>query len=181
LRLLAVCGSLRRASYNGALLGAAAADPPSGTEVVVWRDLASIPPFSEDLEPAPPTSVVSLRDEISRSDAVLIATPEYNGSVPGALKNALDWVSRPFAVNALRDKPVAVVGASQGLFGAVRAQAELRRILKAIGARVQERDLPVARAHEAFTADGQLRDPRLAASLRAIVADLVCSAEQRAA
>lgn len=181
MRLLAIGGSLRRGSHNSALLGAAAAECPSGVEFVVWRDLADVPAFNEDLESAPPRSVMSLKDEISRSDAVLIATPEYNGSVPGALKNALDWVSRPFATNALRNKPVAVVGASVGLFGAVGAQAELRKILNAIGARVQDRDLPIAQAHEAFTADGRLRDPRLAARLRAIVAALVYSAEQRAA
>ena len=181
MRLLAIGGSLRRGSHNSALLGAAAGECPSGVEFVVWRDLADVPAFNEDLESAPPRSVMSLKDEISRSDAVLIATPEYNGSVPGALKNALDWVSRPFATNALRNKPVAVVGASVGLFGAVGAQAELRKILNAIGARVQDRDLPIAQAHEAFTADGRLRDPRLAARLRAIVAALVYSAEQRAA
>ena len=181
MRLLAISGSLRRGSYNSALLDAAAAEAPAGIEFVVWRDLAAIPAFNEDLERAPPPSVVSLRDAVARSDAVLIATPEYNGSVPGALKNALDWVSRPFATNALRSKPVAVVGASQGLFGAVWAQAELRKILATIGARAQDCDLSVAQAHEAFTADGRLRDPRLAARLRAIVAALAYSAEQRAA
>lgn len=181
MRLLAIGGSLRRGSYNSALLGAAAAECPSDVEFVVWCRLAVIPAFNEDLETTPPRSVESLNDEIARSDAVLIATPEYNGSVPGALKNALDWVSRPFATNALRNKPVAVVGASEGLFGAVGAQAELRKILKTIGARVQDSDLPIAQAHGAFTADGRLRDPRLAARLRAIVAALVYSAEQRAA
>ena len=180
MRLLAISGSLRSGSYNSALLHAAEAESPADVEFVLWRDLAAIPAFNEDLERAPPPSVMSLRREIARSDAVLIATPEYNRSVPGALKNALDWVSRPFATNALRNKPVAVVGASQGLFGAVWAQAELRKILATIGARVQDRDLPVSQAHEAFT-EGRLRDPRLAARLRVIVAALVHSAEQRAA
>ncbi len=128
-----------------------------------------------------PPPVAQLRSEIARADAVLIATPEYNASVPGALKNALDWASRPYAENVLRDKPVAVIGASPGLFGAVWAQADLRRILKTIGARVEERDLPIAQAHEAFTADGRLRDPRLAAALSSIVGDLVSQAAQRAA
>lgn len=181
MRLLAISGSLRRGSYNSALLDAAAAEAQADVELVVWRDLAAIPAFNEDLEGAPPPSVVSLRDAVARSDAVLIATPEYNGSVPGALKNALDWVSRPFATNALRRKPVAVVGASQGLLGAVGAQAELRKILATIGARVQDRDLPVAQAHGAFTADGRLRDPCLGVRLRAILTALADSAEQRAA
>ncbi len=105
--------------------------------------------------------------------AVLIATPEYNGSIPGALKNALDWASRPFPDNCLRGKPVAVVGASTGLFGAVWAQAELRKVLKTIGASVLETDLPVATAHDAFTADGRLREPRLAMTLCGIVGELV--------
>jgi chromate reductase len=180
MRLLAISGSLRRGSYNSRLLDAAAADLPCGVELVVWRGLAGIPAFDEDLGTVPP-KVEELRDEIARSDAVLIATPEYNASVPGALKNALDWVSRPFATNPLRGKPVAVVGASQGLFGAVWAQADLRRILETIGARVDERDLPVARAHEAFAAGRRLHDPQLAARLAAIVADLVREPTRRAA
>ncbi|HSC90198.1 MAG TPA: NAD(P)H-dependent oxidoreductase [Gaiellaceae bacterium] len=179
MRVLAISGSLRRGSYNSALLGAAAAECPHA-EFVVWRGLADIPAYDEDLDLVPP-AVAELRDEIARSDAVLIATPEYNASVPGALKNALDWASRPFATNALRNKPVAVIGASQGLFGAVWAQADLRRVLATIGARVDDRELPVARAHEAFTADGRLRDPGLATILRAIVDDLICRTAQRAA
>jgi chromate reductase len=171
MRLLAISGSLRRGSYNSALLDAAAAECPSHVEFVVWRGLADIPAFNEDLDMVPP-AVAALRREIARSDAVLFATPEYNASVPGALKNALDWVSRPFATNVLRNKPVAVVGASEGLFGAVWAQAELRKVLAVIGARVGDRELPVSQAREAFTADMRLRDPHLAATLRAIVSDL---------
>ena len=111
-------------------------------EFVIWRGLADIPAYDEDLERLPPPlRVAALRHEIGRSDAVLIATPEYNGSIPGALKNALDWVSRPFATNVLRNKRVAVVGASTGLFGAVRAQAELRNVLAVIGANVLETGL----------------------------------------
>jgi chromate reductase len=179
MRLLAISGSLRQGSYNSALLGAAASAAGCDVEVVVWRGLAAIPAFDEDL--VAPAPVTALRGEIARADAVLIATPEYNASVPGALKNALDWASRPFPANVLRDKPVAVVGASQGLFGAVWAQADLRRILRTIGARVDDRELPVSRAHEAFTEEGRLRDPELAAQLRAIVTDLVCVPAQRAA
>jgi chromate reductase, NAD(P)H dehydrogenase (quinone) len=98
--------------------------------------------------------VRALREEIGAADAVLISTPEYNASVPGHLKNALEWSSRPFPDNALRGKPVAVVGASTGLFGAVWAQAELRKVLGSIGARVVDEELPVGQAHEAFTPDG---------------------------
>ena len=128
MRILAISGSLRRGSYNGALLEAASAECPADVEFVVWRGLADLPAFDQDLETAPePLSVATLKGEIARSDAVLISTPEYNASVPGALKNALDWASRPFAANVLRGKPVAVIGASTGLFGAVWAQAEVRR------------------------------------------------------
>jgi chromate reductase len=181
-RLLAVSGSLRRGSYNSALLDAAATECPVDAELVVWRRLADIPPYDEDLDTAPyPPAVASLRDEIARADAVLIATPEYNASIPGALKNALDWVSRPWATNPLRDKPVAVIGASTGVFGAVWAQAELRKVLGVIGARVDERELLVVHAHEAFDDGGRLRDAQLAARLRSIVRDLTSRAQQRAA
>ncbi len=181
MRLLAISGSLRRGSYNSALLRAAAAECPAEVEFVVWRGLAEIPAYDEDLETSPPVSVLSLRGEIARADALLIATPEYNASVPGGLKNALDWASRPFATKVLRGKPVAVIGASTGLFGAVWAQAELRKILSTIGACVDDRELPVIQAHQAFTSEGRLRDPRLAATLRAIVGDLVSPAAERAA
>jgi len=180
MRLLAISGSLRRGSHNTALLAAAAAGLPSSVDFVHWHGLADVPAYDEDVAVAP-GPVNALRHEIGRSDAVLISTPEYNASVPGALKNALDWASRPFATNVLRDKPVAVVGASTGIFGAVWAQAELRRILTAIGARVDPRELPVGAAHEAFTEDGRLRDPRLAATLRTIVRDLTCETQRRAA
>ncbi len=172
MRLLAISGSLRQRSYNSALLDAVAAECRSTVEFVLWRGLADIPAYDEDLDETP-TAVAQLREEIARSDAVLIATPEYNGSIPGALKNALDWASRPFPDNCLRGKPVAVVGASTGLFGAVWAQAELRKVLKTIGASVLETDLPVATAHDAFTADGRLREPRLAMTLCGIVGELV--------
>lgn len=180
MRLLGISGSLRRGSYNSALLAAAAAAVEcSAVEFVVWRGLAEIPAYSEDLETVP-APVAALRRELAEADAVLIATPEYNASVPGALKNALDWASRPFPGNALRNRPVAVIGASQGIFGAVWAQADLRRILNAIGALVDDRELAVGRAHEAFTDDRRLRDPQLAARLRAIVNDL-CEPAERAA
>ena len=104
---------------------------------------------------------------------MLIATPEYNGSIPGALKNALDWASRPFPDNCLRAKPVAVIGASTGLFGARWAQAELRKVLKTIGASVLETELPIAAAHEAFSAERKLREPQLSASICSIVSELV--------
>jgi len=182
MRLLAISGSLRRGSYNAALLDAAAADCPTGVEFVVWRGLADLPAYDEDIDVEPaPRPVAALRAEIERADALLIATPEYNASVPGALKNALDWASRPYSANPLRHKRVAVVGASTGLFGAVWAQAELRKVLQTMGASVLEAGLSVPDAHSAFTAEARLREPALALALRRIVRELVEETVERAA
>jgi chromate reductase len=172
--VLGLCGSLRRGSYNRRLLAAAAAELPRGVSLEVLEGLADIPPYNQDDEDgATPEAVEALRDAITAADAVLIATPEYNASLPGQLKNVLDWASRPFPDNALRDKPVAVVGASTGLFGAVWAQAELRKVLKAIGAHVVEGELPVGRAHDAFADDGGLDDPNLRSALATLVEQLL--------
>jgi chromate reductase len=179
MRLLAISGSLRCGSYNSALLAAAAAASPPDVEFVTWRGLDEIPAFDEDIDIPP--AVVNLQREIAQADAVLFATPEYNGSFPGALKNALDWVSRPFATNVLRHKRVAVIGASQGMFGAVWAQADLRKVLSRIGASVDDRELLVGLAGEQFTADARLRDPGHAARLETIVESLADCAAQRAA
>ncbi len=114
-----------------------------------------------------------LREAIGSADALLFATPEYNSSIPGALKNALDWVSRPLATNPLRFTPVAVVGASTGAFGAVWAQAELRKVLAAMGARVVEGDVALGHAHQKFDDDGALSDDEARAQLQALVSQLV--------
>ncbi|MDP9347310.1 MAG: NAD(P)H-dependent oxidoreductase [Actinomycetota bacterium] len=172
MRILGIAGSLRRGSHNRRLVRAAAHMLPSGVELVEWDGLADIPAFDEDLETTPPAVVQALLDEIESADAVLIATPEYNASVPGALKNALDWASRPFPDNVLKDKPVAVVGASTGLFGAVWAQAEVRKALKASGAHVLDSELPVGLADGAFTDDDRLQEPELQERLGDLVGDL---------
>jgi chromate reductase len=139
----------------------------------VFSRLAEIPPYSEDDEHLLPPVVAALKAAITAADAVLIATPEYNGSIPGQLKNALDWVSRPPKDSPLRGKPAAVIGASTGLFGAVWAQAELRKVLKTIGARMVESELPVAQAHETLGDDGLPRDPAARAQLQALLGELV--------
>ena len=173
-RILGISGSLRRGSHNCALLHAASAALPPGVELERFDGLPAVPPYDEDrdVEPAP-VAVRHLRQAIATADAVLFATPEYNASVPGQLKNALDWASRPFPDNALRGMPVAVLGASTSMFGAVWAQAELRRILGAIGARVIDAELPVAAAHEAFDSDGRLVEPGHRDGLTEIVNALV--------
>jgi chromate reductase len=177
MRVLGISGSLREGSHNTTLLRAAAAELPPEASFVLFEDLAAVPPYVEDRDGdwAPP-GAAALRTAIEAADAVVIATPEYNSSVPGQLKNALDWASRPLATNALRGKPVIVVGASTGVFGAVWAQAELRKILKAIGARVLEDELPVGQAHDAFAADGSLRDPGQRELLAGAMAALVDAA-----
>ena len=134
MKILGISGSLRRDSHNAQLLRAAALQLPPGVELELWEDLKAVPPYDADDEVLPrPRPVRELDAAIRAADAVLISTPEYNHSVPGQLKNALDWISRPLAQSPLRNKPVAVVGASTGLFGAVWAQAEVRKVLGAIG------------------------------------------------
>jgi chromate reductase, NAD(P)H dehydrogenase (quinone) len=170
MRILGISGSLRRDSHNTSLLRAAAMSLPSGVELDVYDGLADLPHYNADIDGDPPLeSVARLREEIAAADGVLIATPEYNGSLPGALKNALDWASRPFPDNALRSKPVAVVGASTGMFGAVWAQAEVRKVLQTIGADVLDGELPVTHAHLAFDEDGHLTDGGLHDALGELV------------
>jgi chromate reductase, NAD(P)H dehydrogenase (quinone) len=165
MRVLGLSGSLRRDSHNTRLLRAAADELPPGVELEVFEGLGDIPPFSEDHEHDPPASVQALKDAIADADAILVATPEYNHSIPGHLKNALDWVSRPKATSPLRGKPAAVVGASTGLFGAVWAQAEARKVLGAIGARVLDRELPVPNVDQGL-------EPEVHAALAALVDEL---------
>jgi len=151
MKVLAVSGSLRAGSYNTRLLRAAAEAAPEGVEVELWDGIGDLPIYSEDLEGGPlPDSVQRLRRDWAGADAILFATPEYNGSVPGGLKNAVDWASRPVREGALKNKTVAVVGASTGQFGAMWAQQDLRKILGIAGARVVGPELPVSRAHEGF-------------------------------
>ena len=174
MRILGIAGSLRRGSYNRRLLRAAAATLPSGVDFAEFERLGDLPVFDEDREFFVPEPVQALRDAVREADAVIIATPEYNHSIPGGLKNALDWLSRPtVAEGPFKDKPVVVVGSSTGLFGAVWAQAETRKVLNALGAHVLEDELPVGLADDAFEFDGSLRDPELAARLDQIVDGLL--------
>jgi len=179
MRILGISGSLRRDSYNTGLLRTAALLAP--VDVELWDGLKAIPPYDADDEADPAPAVVELRSALAGADAVLFATPEYNHSVPGHLKNALDWASRPLATNPIRNKPAAVVGASTGAFGAVWAQAELRKVLAAIGARVLEDDLPVGLAATRFGEDGLVADEELRERLRAITGDLAAAVDERLA
>jgi len=174
MKVLGISGSLRRDSHNTSLLRAAAELLPDGVELELWDGLKAVPPYDEDDDLAEaPAAVADLRKAIAGADAILISTPEYNHSVPGQLKNALDWVSRPLATSPLRNKPVAVVGASMGAFGAVWAQAELRKVLAAIGARVIEGEVAVGHAHERFDEQGRLTGDDLREQLAEVVDGLV--------
>jgi chromate reductase len=181
-RVLGVSGSLRRRSYNTGLLRAAAELFGEDVQFELLDGLKAVPPYDEDDDIGPaPAAVAALRATVAGADAVLFATPEYNSSVPGQLKNALDWISRPLIASPLRNKPVAVVGASSGVFGAVWSQAELRKVLAAIGARVLEGELPVGRASTRFDADGNLVDEEIREQLADVARSLVAAARERAA
>jgi chromate reductase len=179
MRVLGISGSLRRDSLNSALLRVAAERLPAGAEWSEFERLREIPPYDADAEAvAIPDSVRELREAMRAADAVLIATPEYNHSIPGVLKNALDWASRPAGESALNGKPAAAIGASTGMFGAVWAQAETRKVLGALGGRVIETELPVARADKQLV-DGHLElDPQQSEQLEEILAELVSAAEE---
>ena len=166
MRILAVSGSLRAGSFTTGLLRAALEAAPDGVELELWEGTGELPLYDEDLETDVPESVRRLREDWAAADAILFATPEYNGSVPGGLKNAIDWASRPRLEAVLRNKPVAVVGASTGQFGALWAQQDLKRILGIAGARVVGTEIPVARAHERFDAEGRLLDGEVFEQLR---------------
>jgi chromate reductase len=167
MRVLAVSGSLRRDSYNTKLLREAEELLPAGVEFDLYDDLELVPPYNEDRDgDDAPRGAASLRARIAAADVLLIATPEYNGSVPGQLKNAVDWASRPVRAGALWGKPVVVIGASTGFYGGVWAQADLRKVLATAGARVVDAEVAVSHAHERFDADGRLADEEIRDELR---------------
>jgi chromate reductase, NAD(P)H dehydrogenase (quinone) len=179
MRVLGISGSLRRDSHNTKLLSAAGEIVErQGGQFEVFEGLKAIPPYDEDDDLGNgPAAVVALKEAIADADALLFATPEYNSSIPGVLKNAVDWASRPLATNPLRNKPVAVMGASIGMFGAVWAQAELRKVLGASGARVTDVDLAMSHAHEHLDDAGHPTDPNQAEALHDLVLTLLSELE----
>ncbi len=185
MRVLGVVGSLRRDSHNRRLLEAASEHMPDGTELVIFDGLKAVEPFDETDEhedggglPGADAFIDAIRD----ADAVLFVTPEYNGSIPGVLKNAIDWASRPTpATSPLAGKPVAVIGASTGMFGAAWAQAELRKSLGLAGARVLDEELAVPGAHEAFHDDGRIKRGATRRRLAEILELLIAQARERVA
>jgi chromate reductase len=171
MHVLAISGSLRRDSNSTALLRTLREEAPAGVEIELWDGLKQIPPYDADDDVVPgPAEVAAFRSLVREADAVFFATPEYNSSIPGALKNALDWASRPLATNAFRNKPVAVIGSSAGAFGGVWAAAELRKILGAMGARVTDVEMAVGHTHDKLE-DQQVHD-ELREALETLLAEV---------
>lgn len=171
-RVLALPGSLRRGSYNRKLLEAARGCAPAGMHVELFDGLAGVPMFDEDLEAADPLhgGVRSLREAVAAAEGLLIATPEYNQSMPGLLKNAIDWLSRPLPDEVLAGKPVAILGASSGRWGTRLAQAALRHTLGATEARVMPAPMLFVRdAAQVFDDGGGLCDAATQAALKTLL------------
>jgi chromate reductase, NAD(P)H dehydrogenase (quinone) len=175
MRVLGISGSLRRDSHNTKLLRAAGEMfKARGVEFEIYPDLKLVPPYDEDDDTdRAPAAVTQLREAVAGANALFFSTPEYNYSVPGQLKNAVDWLSRPKATSVMLGKPAGVIGASTGMFGAVWSQAELRKTLGATGARVVDGEVAVGHAQTRFDEDGRLNDPNLADQVEAVVDELV--------
>src|ERR1700759_4459542 len=171
----AITGTLRRASPTTALLRAAAANAPAGVDVELFEGLERIPPYNEDHDPDDvPAAAPRLRAEIGAADAVLFSTPEYNGTMPGQLKQVVDWASRPHGqASSLWGKPVAVIGASVTDYGAIWAQDHLRKALGIAGGRVLDAELAVPKAADHFDVAGELTDSDIRGQLGDLVVKLV--------
>jgi len=171
--LLGFAGSLRKDSHNKALLRVAAELMPKNAEFTVF-DLEGIPPFNQDLETRPPEKVVDFKSNIRAAEAILIATPEYNYSIPGVLKNAIDWASRPPTDNVFNGKPVAIMGASTGMLGTARAQYHLRQCFVFLNMHaVIKPEVMVSYAREKFDTDGRLKDEKLRRLIPELIESLI--------
>ena len=171
--ILGFAGSLRKDSYNKAILRAAASLVPDDAGLSVF-DLEGIPPFNQDLEKEPPGKVKDFKAKIRAADAILISTPEYNYSIPGVLKNAIDWASRPYGGNALEGKPVAAMGASIGMVGTARAQYHLRQCFVFLNMYPLNRpEVMVPFANEKIDKDGKVTDPKTLELIKELLVSLV--------
>jgi chromate reductase len=172
-RILGISGSLRRQSYNSAALRAAVGLAPAGAVVEIFA-LDGIPIFNQDEESTPPARVVELKRRVREADAILFVTPEYNYSVPGVLKNAIDWASRPYGDNAWEGKPAAIMGASVGAIGTARAQYHLRQIFVFLNIfPVNQPEVMIGDAAQRFDAEGNLTDERKKDQIRELLRSLV--------
>lgn len=175
LKIFGLAGSLRQGSFNRALLHAAVDVAPEGVEIRIFERLGEIPLFNADVEAAgDPEPVVALKSAIQEADALLIATPEYNYGIPGVLKNAVDWASRPPDASVLQGKPAAIMGATPGMTGTARAQLALRQaFLFTETEAVLQPEVLVARAHEKIDGRGRLKDEATRNFIRELLESLV--------
>jgi chromate reductase len=182
MRILGISGSLREGSHNTALLRAARQGAPEGVEVELYDELELVPPYNEDRDGADAPEVVTrLRELVREADAVLFAIPEYNGSIPGQVKTAVDWLSRPRGEAALFGKTAAVVGATTGAYGGIWAQQDLRKALGIAGARVIEAELAVGHAGDHLYGGGEIADADTRDKLTQVLSDLAEASEPLAA
>jgi chromate reductase len=173
IRILGIAGSLRRESYNRAALRAAAQLVPEGAAIDIF-EIDGIPGFNEDEEQNPPAKVAELKRLIREADAVLFVTPEYNYSIPGVLKNAIDWASRPYGDSAWAGKPAAIMGASVGIIGTARAQYHLRQMMVFLNMfPVNQPEVMIGNASQRFDADGNLTDEQTKMFIRQLLQNLV--------
>ncbi|HEX8843245.1 MAG TPA: NAD(P)H-dependent oxidoreductase [Pyrinomonadaceae bacterium] len=173
IKILGVAGSLRKASYNRAALRAAQQLAPEDAQIEIF-ELDGIPGFSEDEERNPPAKVTELKEKIRAADAILFVTPEYNYSIPGVLKNAIDWASRPYGESAWDGKPVAIMGASVGLFGTARAQYHLRQVFVFLNMHPLNRpEVMIGNASQRFDGEGNLTDETSKDLIRKLLENLV--------
>lgn len=173
IRILGIAGSLRRDSYNKAALRAATQLVPEGSEIDIF-EIDGIPGFNQDDEQDPPEKVVEFKKRIREADAILFVTPEYNYSVPGVLKNAIDWASRPYGDNAWSGKPAAIMGASIGAIATARAQYHLRQMFVFLNVyAVNQPEVMIGNAHEKFDAEGNLTDETTKGFIRQLLQKLV--------
>jgi chromate reductase len=171
-RILGIAGSLRRGSHNRKLLRAARSALPPRVELVEWEGLGSLPIFDEDFEASPPAAVQAFLEAVDGADALLIATPEYNASVPGGLKNAIDWASRPWGQNSFHHIPAGVIGASIGAIGTAVGQQSLRAVLSFCNARqMTSPEAYITYSAERFREDGEVIDESTANFLKDYMAE----------
>jgi chromate reductase, NAD(P)H dehydrogenase (quinone) len=172
-RILGIAGSLRRQSYNRSALRAATGLAPEGATIDTF-ELDGLPGFNEDLEKTPPPQVVELKKRVRAADALLFVTPEYNYSVPGVLKNAIDWASRPYGDSAWAGKPAAIMGASIGTLGTARAQYHLRQMFVFLDVlAINQPEVMIGNASKRFDAEGNLTDETTKELIRKLLANLV--------
>ena len=180
IKILGIAGSLRRESYNKSALRAATQLVPEGASIEIY-DIAGIPGFNQDDEQDPPAQIVEFKKKIREADAILFVTPEYNYSVPGVLKNAIDWASRPYGDSAWSGKPAAIMGASVGSIATARAQYHLRQIFVFLNIfAVNQPEVMIGAAHEKFDAEGNLTDETTKEHIRQLLQKLVEEARRAA-